>query len=207
MREVFDALIGGFEIALAAIVLRHLWRFRRGFPWLVALTAFFAVRGADRLTSAFTERGAQTLGFVLDALLLLVLGLLLVTMERVVRGLELAEDAARIREGEYGRALADYRRLVRHRLATPLTAIFGSVRFLRELDPQDETLRSKLLETLEQEAVRLKSLCLDPADELRPEERDLRPRPNLGAAFEHGAKDLLPPGRSGMDDETPRRSA
>ena len=207
MRGLFDGLIGGFELALAAIVLRHLWRFRRGFPWLVVLTAFFAVRGADRLTSAFTGRGTQTLGFVLDALLLLVLGLLLVTMERVVRGLELAEDAARIRESEYSRALADYRRLVRHRLATPLTAILGSVRFLRELDPQEEALHSELLETLEQETLRLESLCLDPDDELRPEERDLRPRPNLDAAVDHAAEDLIPPTRKRAGGRASRRPA
>ena len=200
-------MIGGFELALAATVLRHLWRFRRGFPWLVALTAFFGVRGADRLTSAFTGHATQTLGFVLDGLLLLVLGLLLLTIERVVRGLELAEDAARVRESEYSRALTDYRRLVRHRLANPLTAILGSVRFLRELDSQEESLRGELLETLERETVRLESLCLEPDDELRPEERDLRPRPNLEAAVEHLAEDRRPPTRSRARGRASRRPA
>jgi signal transduction histidine kinase len=186
VRQILDGLIGGFEIVLAVIVLRHLWRFRRGFPWLLVLTTFFLVRGIDRITIAFTGRGAQSFGFVLDALLLLVLSLLLVTMERVVRGLELAEDAARLREQEYERALAHYRRLVRHRLANPLAAIFGCVRFLRELAPAETRLRGQLLATLEQETERLKSICLDPDDEPNPEERDLQPRPNLDSAIRDG---------------------
>jgi signal transduction histidine kinase len=179
VRDVLDAIIGVLEIALAAIVVRHLWRVHKGSPWLAVLTAFFLVRGGDRLLAAFTARGEQALALVLDALLLLVLALLLVTMERVVRGLELAEDGARVREKEYARALADYRRLVRHRLATPLTAIFGSVRFLRELDPGEDALRDELLDTVERETTRLKSVCLEPDDQLRPEERELRPRPHL----------------------------
>jgi signal transduction histidine kinase len=181
VRQILDGLIGGFEIVLAVIVLRHLWRFRRRFAWLVVLTTFFLVRGVDRITIAFTGRGAQSFGFVLDALLLLVLSLLLVTMERLVRGLELAEDAARLREQEYERALTHYRRLVRHRLANPLTAIFLCIRFLRELAPGEATLRSELLETLDRETERLKSVCLDPDDELNPEERDLEPHPKLGS--------------------------
>ena len=182
MRQILDGLIGGFEIVLAITVLLHLWRFRRGFPWLVVLTSFFVVRGGDRITVAFTGRGEQTFGFVLDALLLGVLALLLITMERVVHSLELAEDAARLREQEYQRALADYRRLVRHRLANPLAAIFGSVRFLQELGPEEAELRRELLETLERETVRLKAVCLEPNDALNPEERGLRPEPNLGPA-------------------------
>jgi signal transduction histidine kinase len=176
-----DLAIGGLEIILAATVLRQFWRFRRGFPWLVVLTSFFMLRGADRVAGAFTGDAARTFGFALDAVLLLVLVLLLFTIGRVVRGLEFAEDAALLRESEYRRALADYRRLVRHRLATPLTSILGSVRFLQELEPSELGLREQLLQTLEREAIRLKSVCLDPADELKAEERDLRPRPNIGS--------------------------
>lgn len=176
-----DLAIGGLEIILAATVLRQFWRFRRGFPWLVVLTSFFMLRGADRVARAFTGDAARTFGFALDAVLLLVLVLLLFTIGRVVRGLEFAEDAALLRESEYRRALADYRRLVRHRLATPLTSILGSVRFLQELEPSELGLREQLLQTLEREAIRLKSVCLDPADELKAEERDLRPRPNIGS--------------------------
>jgi signal transduction histidine kinase len=178
--SALDLTIGGLEIILAVTVLRQFWQFRRGFPWLVVLTSFFMLRGADRVAGALTDDAPQTFGFALDAVLLLVLVLLLFTIGRVVRDLEIAEDAALMREREYRRALADYRRLVRHRLATPLTSILGSVRFLRELEPTELGLREQLLETLEREAVRLECVCLDPADELRAEERDLRPRPNIG---------------------------
>jgi signal transduction histidine kinase len=88
--------------------------------------AFFLLRGIDRIVVAFADEGPATLGFLLDALLVAVLTLLLFAMERVVRGLELALDAARFQEREYRRALLDYRTLVRHRLANPLTAILAA---------------------------------------------------------------------------------
>lgn len=179
MRLALDATIGTAEIVLAVMVLRSVWGVRRHALWFVVLAFFFVVRGVDRFVDAFTSRGADAVGLALDASLLVVLVLLLAASERVVRGLELAEDAARFREAEYRRALADYRRLTRHRLATPLTAIIGSVQFLRELRPDEKDLRADLLDTLERESLRLKSLSLDPYDALRPDERELRPSPEL----------------------------
>lgn len=179
MTTIVDSAIGAFEVTLAAVLLRHIWRFKRGSPWIVVLAIFFIVRGVDRMGLAWTGHEPQTLSIALDGLLLLVLMLLLLTIERVARSLALAESEARRREYEYSRALRDYRRLVRHRLATPLTTIFGSVRFLQELSPDQQELRAELLEMLEQEAVRLNSICLDPDDELRADERGLEPRPQL----------------------------
>ena len=123
----------------------------------------------------------EAVDVALDALILLILALLVLTIDRVVQGFELALDAALYREREYQRALRDYRRLVRHRLATPLTSILGIVRLMQEQAPTGEV-RETLLQTLEHEALRLKAVSLDPADELRPEERNLRPQPDLRGA-------------------------
>jgi signal transduction histidine kinase len=175
--SALDVLIGALEAVLALAVLLHLWRFRRGFPWLVAVIAFFLLRGVDRGVVAFVGDEPATLGFLLDALLVGVLVLLLVGMERVVRGLELALDAARFREAEYRRALVDYRTLVRHRLANPITSIIGSVRTVRQLSAHDQELRDELLEILDRQARRLEGISLDPRDELTAEERALQPQP------------------------------
>jgi signal transduction histidine kinase len=175
--DAFDLLIGTLEVALALIVLRHVWRFRGSSPWLMALIAFFLLRGLDRIFLGFADQEPATLGLLLDALLVAVLVLLLVAIERVVHGLELALDAARFREREYRRALVDYRRLVRHRLANPLSVIIGSVRALQELETNDPELRRELLENVGREAKRLESVSLDPHGELRAEESGLRPQP------------------------------
>ncbi len=171
--------IGSLEILLVGTVLRRFWRFRRGFPWLVALAMFFLLRGVDRIVVSFAAEPPPEFGLALDVVLLTVLVLLLLTIERVIAGLQLAEDAAQYREREYGRALRDYRRLVRHRLANPLTAIVGSARALRELTMDKPAMREELLEVLEHEAERLEKISLDPADELRAEERALHPEPKL----------------------------
>jgi signal transduction histidine kinase len=177
--SVFDFAIGVLEVALGAIVLAQLWRFRRGFPWLIALTSFFFLRGADRIAVAVSGSMPTLLGSLVDPLIVVVLLLLLFSMGRIIRSLELAEEAAQLREREYARALVDYRRLARHRLATPLTAILGSARFLQELDPKDVALRSELLEIMEEAARRLEQVSLDPGSELAADERSLRPIPSV----------------------------
>jgi membrane protein implicated in regulation of membrane protease activity len=59
-------------VPLGVVIVARLWRFRAGFPWVVALAAFVAV-----------------------------LCLLLVAIERVVRRLERREASVRLRETEY----------------------------------------------------------------------------------------------------------
>jgi len=170
-------VIGLLELGLVTVVLRRLWRFRRGSLWLVALTSFFFLRGIDRVISAFVDDEPDAVAIVLDGLVVVVLALLIVGIARVARGLELAHDAAEFHTREYSRALVDYRRLARHRIANPLTAIIGSVRTLREVPPTDTETREELLEIIEREAQRLERISLDPTDELAAEERDLRPEP------------------------------
>ena len=47
--QALDIGIGILELVLAGYVLARLWRFRRGFPWLIAPTGFFLLRGVDRV--------------------------------------------------------------------------------------------------------------------------------------------------------------
>ena len=176
--DFLSLTVGAVEIVLAAVVLRHLGRFGRAFPWLAALTVFFAVRGADRIYVAFADREPVALAYLVDGLLLLSLSLLIVGIQRMVSGLRLAQDAASYRAAEYERALEDYRTLARHRLANPLTAIRGGVATLREVDDLKPGDAQEMLAMIDREAARLQEVALDPR-ELRPEEAELRPRPEL----------------------------
>jgi signal transduction histidine kinase len=172
-----DLTIGLLEFVLALIVLRHTWRLRRGLPWLLPLICFFLLRGVDRSILVFAGEESPTVELLLDLLLVVALLLLLFSMERVVRRLELGRDAARLREAEYRRALSDYRTLARHRLANPVTAIIGSIRALRDLQPRDQALQDELLRAIDREAHRLEQISLDPRENLAAEERGLRPVP------------------------------
>jgi signal transduction histidine kinase len=179
--DILDLVIGALELGLALIVLGHLWRLRRGFPWLVAFIAFFLLRGADRLSVGMRSHESTELGYRLDALELAALLLLVLGIERTARTLECALDRATVREHEYERAIHDYRRLVRHRIANPLTAILGSVRTLQEVSELRSIERSELLDAIDLAAHRLQSVALEPDTRLGPEERDLRPRPRLSS--------------------------
>jgi signal transduction histidine kinase len=170
--------IGALQLALAFVVGLRLGRYGRAFPWLAALTIFFGLRGVTRIYAAFAGDVPETLALPVDFLLLAVLILLIVGVDRTGRGLMLAENEAHYREEEYRRALADYRRLARHRLANPLSVIRGGVIALRTLDlaPAD---RQALLDSIERESERLEKIALEPEPE-SAEERKLRPRPELG---------------------------
>jgi signal transduction histidine kinase len=171
-------VIGALQLALAFVVGLRLGRYGRAFPWLAALTVFFGLRGVTRIYASFAGDVPETLALPVDFLLLAVLILLIVGVDRTGRGLMLAENEAHYREEEYRRALADYRRLARHRLANPLSVIRGGVIALKTLDlaPAD---RQELLDSIERESERLEKVALEPEPE-SAEERKLRPRPELG---------------------------
>ena len=178
--DTSDALslgVGALQLVLAFVVAVRLGRYVRAFPWLAALMLFFGIRGAMRVYAALAGEAPESLALPVDFLLLAALLLLIVGVERTGRGLVLAEHQALDREREYGRALADYRRLARHRLANPLSVIRGGVMALRtlELTPAE---REQLLDSIEQESERLEKVALEP-ETAGPEERQLRPRPNL----------------------------
>jgi signal transduction histidine kinase len=169
--------VGFLQIGLALVIGRRLGRLGRQFPWLAALTVFFALRGVTRLAETMAGRRVEAIAEPVDVLLVLALVLVIVGFDRTIRGLLLAQDAARYREQEYERALADYRRLARHRLANPLTAIRGGVAALRTLE-LDEERRDELLAMIEREALRLEHVALDPAPRA-PEESTLQPSPRV----------------------------
>jgi signal transduction histidine kinase len=175
--EWLDLALGLLQLMLAAVVLRHLRGFGRAFPWLGALMVFFALRGTQRVYAAFTDGNEQVFGVVGDLLLLVVLTLLVVGLERTVRGLRYSADVAAARAEEYERALRDYRRLARHRLANPLAVVRGGAATLRELE-LDEAQRAEIVRAIEEAALELEQITLQPEPE-RPEERGLRPRPEF----------------------------
>ena len=175
--ELLSLAVGVLELALALVVGIRLGAYVRTFPWLAALIVFFGLRAAMRIYSAFAEQRAETLALPIDVLLIAALILLIVGIERTGRGLVLAENEAQYREQEYRRALADYRRLARHRLANPLSVIRGGVIALKTLDLSEDE-RRKLLESMAAESERLETVALEP-DPASPEERRLRPRPEL----------------------------
>src|SRR5918998_1834564 len=131
---VLSLLIGLLQVLLALVAVRQLGRYAHAFAWLVALSVFFVVRGGMRVYAAFSGSAPESLAVAVDVLLLVVLALLIFGLDHTVRGLQLAENEASYREEEYARALADYRRLARHRLATPLTVLRSGTTALRSLD-------------------------------------------------------------------------
>jgi signal transduction histidine kinase len=184
-------VIGLLQVALAVLVARELRTYAQAFPWLIALTAFFALRGAMRIYGALAGSVPEALAVAADVFLVAVLGLLVVGLRQTARGLKLAEDEAHYREEEYARALVDYRRLARHRLANPITAIRMGIAALRSLD-LDPGQRKSVLEALEHESRRLEQLALDPQP-LSAEERALNPRPATARRSRNAERHLTTP--------------
>ena len=174
--DAVNIAVGVLQVLFALVVARHIARFGRAFPWLLVLIAFFFVRGTDRIYSGISE--SERLGIAVDLVALACVVLLMLGIDKTVRALRASQDEAAFRSEEYERALADYRRLARHRLANPITAIRGSISTLRDLPDLDEATRRQLLETVDAEARRLEQVALDP-DVASAEERTLRPTPNV----------------------------
>jgi len=177
--EVLSLVVAILQLGLALAVLPQLGRFGRAFPWLGVLMVYFGLRGAERLVFAFTNHESETANLVSDALLAVVLILLAAGLRRTVAGLRLALDEARLRAQEYERALGDYQRLMRHRIANPLMLVRGSALTLRarhdELPREQQEL---LFDVLDDAAGRLEQISLD-ARELSPEEHELDPTPRV----------------------------
>jgi signal transduction histidine kinase len=174
---VLSLVIGLLQLLLAVVAARHLGRYVRAFPWLIALSVFFVLRGAMRIYAAFAGSVPETFAVAVDVVLLAVLGLLIVGLEQTARGLRLVENEALYREEEYARAVADYRRLARHRLATPLTVLRSGITALRSLD-LDPRQRKEVLDALEEAGRKLEDIALEPQP-MSPEERGLEPTPAM----------------------------
>lgn len=167
---------GLLEVAIAALIVRNVYGRARVFPWLVALATFFLLRGATRLAQAVGVAGGSAWAAV-DAAVVIVLGALVVGTEAISRLRLALEDAERTRD-EYARALHDYRVLVRHRLATPITTIRGSAGALSDINSLSDDASRALVAAIERAAMELERIALDP-HRLRPEELRLRPTPDV----------------------------
>lgn len=194
--EALSLAVGLLEVVLAWVAMRNLFRFGRRFPWLVLLGVFFAARGLDRVYVAFSDIENPTVSLATDALLVVVMTLLIGRLDVTVRGLRAAEDEADWRRDEYERALSDYRSLVRHRLANPLTVLRGGIETLARRGPElaSET-REQVVAALREELDRLETTTLEPYPR-SAEERVLMPTPHprSGKSGEPaGAEGLEPP--------------
>lgn len=89
--------------------------------------------------------------------------------------LRLREAEAEWRAAEYERALREYTVLIRHRLATPLTAIRGAALTLSSRRDLPERERRALLDLIVEQGALLERLALDPVT--NAEEHELNPQP------------------------------
>lgn len=173
-------LVGGVaQIAIAIAVVFELIRLRRGLPRVaILLIAFFVLDGLVAINRPDSLLGySSALDAVLTISVMVVLLGLLVSIRRLVRGALQAADEAKLQAREYERASRDYARLLRHRIANPLTAIGGAARTLRARRG-DEAKRDQLLETIIEASESLERISLEP----RPnsaEESELEPVPQI----------------------------
>lgn len=168
--------LGLVEILLGLVIISELRRFGRRLPWLVVLMAFFLLRGVDRIYVSFHGSDPNAVTATVDGVLILVLVFMLVGLRRTVQALELLDQEARWRQEEYNRALLDFRRLVRHRLANPLTAVTGALTTLEAMPDIEPELRSDLLRAAHEAADRLQDVALGPEVE-GAEELELSAQP------------------------------
>lgn len=99
--------------------------------------------------------------------------------ERLEQDLDHALEPAVRAAAEYRRALLDYRRLVRHRLANPLTAVTAGVLTLRDLNGElTPERRLEILEAMLETSARLEQAVLDP-ERVSDVESDLQSVPEL----------------------------
>jgi signal transduction histidine kinase len=177
MNEV-DVAIGALELTMAMLLFVGSQRLDH-LRWLAALALFLALRGSDRLIVGLLEREPRALDLAVDGALGVALVALAVLLRRGFGEIEHLVEDAEARQEEYSRAVVDYRRVARHRLANPVTAILGSARALREMPELDVETRERLLTSIVDECERLQRVVVDPGAPLGAEERGLRPAPDV----------------------------
>lgn len=180
--HVIDLILGLLNGTVAGyIIVRSRRSGRMGVPMLV-LAVFFSIRSLSRLSAAFnfdrTDIANIGFGQALDVLLVASLVGILVTIERVLRGVAAVEDAARYRQEEYERAKRHYTQVVRHRMMNPIAAIRGAALTLKDRPEISDPTRGQLLDAVVDGCDELEQVSLVPErrDEL---ERDLDAVPRL----------------------------
>ncbi len=171
--EVTNLVTGLATLAIAVLVVREIVRFRLGFPRVaVLLIVFFFALVLDRAAAPDPLFGySRALDAATDVLVFLLLAALVLRARVLALGLLSTMDEARLRAEEYERARHDYSQLVQHRLANPLTAIYGAASTLQRSD-LDESVRVQLVATILEGAERIEQLGLGP-ERQGSEERDL----------------------------------
>ncbi len=159
--QALGLTIASLNLAMVIALTRFLPRFWREMPWLVALTAYFALRTAKRFVGAANHHEAIGLDLYLDLILLPVLVLIIVASNRMIAGFQAARDEAEYRRDEYERARRDYEQLVRHRLFNPLTVVRGAAMTLKAGVPDDQV-RDSLLDAICDAADAIQNTTLEP---------------------------------------------
>ena len=172
-----NLLLGFTETLLALIVLLPLGRFWRSFPWLAALMIFFFARGLGRIYVGTLGHEPLIAPVITDSFLIAVVVLLILGMRRTVLTLRHSIEDAEWRKSEYERALTDYRALVRHRLANPLTIVMGGVELLRRAPARTHEEKA-ILDDVYLGVRRLEQVSVE-AEPLSAEEEGLHPKPEL----------------------------
>lgn len=177
--ELILGLLNGTVAAI--ILLRGRSSGRMAIP-LMVLASFFTIRAFARMSAAFDVDDSSVVsvgvGQALDVLLVAALVGILVTIERVMRGVAAVEDAARYRKEEYERANRHYTQVVRHRMMNPIAAIRGAALTLRDRPEITDPTRGQLLDAIIDGCGELEQVSLVPErrDEL---ERDLDAVPRI----------------------------
>lgn len=177
MESAVNFFIGFAEASLALVILLYLRRLWRSFPWLAALALFFVLRGIDRIYVGALGKEPPVAPIITDGFLLVAVVLLLLGVRKTLSEIRRSIDAAEWQKSEYERALSDYRALVRHRLANPLTIVLAGVETLR-LTGEKTREERVILDSVYEGIQRLRRISLEAAP-ISAEEESLEPRPRI----------------------------
>lgn len=177
------ALVLGFlNLVFVVVLVRITLRFGTRFPGIYLVPAYFLLRTVQHFWEYFdaTVPSPSPIHVLTDLALICLAAYLVVTIGRTLGRLTSTLDETERVAREYRRALHDYERLVRHRLANPLTVISSGLETMDALGdaPANHEHRTKVLETMRQASNDLQYVSLAPSP-LRPEERELDPTPHV----------------------------
>lgn len=160
LHQWLELALGVLYLGLVLAIARRARQLARAFPWLIVLTAFFALRSLERFLVVL-DIPMSIMPMLLHTASVLALLLLVVGTHRLADALRDSQEHAEHTGREYERALRDYTQLMRHRLANPLMAIRGGITTLQETE-LDEQARQQLLDMVNEQAKQLELVALHP---------------------------------------------